>query len=85
MHVLIQNFSSEKYCRGLVEGADLKLRRYVCQISGQNNVRSKIQKSLLDFRIKNFVLVVLIGGYCQRISFKEGLVGNRNFNKCAAK
>ena len=41
----------KKYCSGLVEGVGL-IFRLVCQISGQDNVSYKIQKSYWHFQIK---------------------------------
>ena len=76
------------YCCGLVEGVDLVFR-IVFQISDQDNVSYKIQKSFWHFQIKNFVSVVFIflieaKGYRQNTCFIEGFVCNRNFNNCPA-
>ena len=46
-------FFLKEYCSGLVEGVDL-IFRIVCQISGQDNVRYKIQKPYRHFQIKKF-------------------------------
>ena len=49
-------------CSGLVEGVDL-IFRIVCQISGQDNVSCKIQKSYWRFQIKS-------AGFCDSIRAK---------------
>ena len=43
----------KNYCRGLVDGVDIGFR-IVCQISGQDNVSYKIQKSYWHFQSKKF-------------------------------
>ena len=55
-------------------GVDL-IFRIVCQISGQDNVSCKIQKSYWHFQIKSFYFCVSIvaKGYCRNFVLKRVL------------
>ena len=76
----------KKMLQGASWGVDL-IFRIVCQISGQDNVSCKIQKSCWHFQIKSFYFCasIVAKGYCRNISFNEDFISNRNFNNCAAK